>query len=303
MKGLMNCSNRILKQYFRDTGAIFFSLLSMFIVIGLMVFFLGDMNINSLANLLSMFPDRDSLADKEAARRIILIWTCAGILSINAVTVTLAVYSIMIKDKASGKLASFYTSPAKRGVIVGGYILAAWTASVLICTLTLALTEGYCVLKGAQAFSLLVHGKLFLMIMVNSFAYASIMYVGAALAKSEGAWSGIGTVVGTLVGFLGGIYIPIGTLGESVVAVMKCLPVIYGTAMFRSVMLQDALTETFDGIPQQALTEYQEIMGISLTVANQTVLPQMEWLILAGCGIVFLGIGILVLSYSKKTDR
>ena len=77
---------RNLRLYFRDKGSIFFSLLSMIIVIGLMVFFLGDMNIDSITELLGEFPGRDAAADADNARRLVLAWTCAGILSINAVT-------------------------------------------------------------------------------------------------------------------------------------------------------------------------------------------------------------------------
>ena len=60
-------TKRNLKIYFRDTGALFFSLLSMLIVILLMAFFLGDMNVDSVTNLLSAFPGRDVAADEKNA--------------------------------------------------------------------------------------------------------------------------------------------------------------------------------------------------------------------------------------------
>lgn len=300
---LKSVTDRVLKQYFRDRGAIFFSLLSMLIVIGLMVFFLGDMSIKGLTELFSQFPNRDALLDQNNAERIVLVWACAGILSINAVTVTLAVYSIMIRDKATGKLNSFYTAPVNRGIIVGGYVLAAWVASCIICILTLALTEIYCVIKGISAFGMLTHIKLLGMIMVNSFTYAAIMYVAAALAKTEGAWSGIGTVVGTLVGFLGGIYIPVGSLASSIVTGMKCTPILYGTAMFRSVMMEEILKESFEGIPNAVLSQYRDVMGIDLAWGNHVMQLTEEWLILLGCGIVFVGLGIFTLKHAKKTDR
>ena len=44
MNSLLTLTSRNLKQYFRDKGAVFFSLLSMFIVIVLMFFFMGDSN-------------------------------------------------------------------------------------------------------------------------------------------------------------------------------------------------------------------------------------------------------------------
>ena len=113
MEQLVMFTGRNLKIYFRDKGAIFFSLLSMLIVIGLMMFFLGDMNVESVTELLAQFPNRNNGTDEKNAELLILSWTCAGILSINAVTVTLAAYSVMIKDRVSGKINSFYTSPVQ----------------------------------------------------------------------------------------------------------------------------------------------------------------------------------------------
>lgn len=303
MEQFMAITGRNLKIYLRDKGAVFFSLLSMLIVIVLMVFFLGDMNVENITDMLSGIPGRDAVEDKENAERLILAWTCAGILSINAVTVTLASYSVMIKDRVSGKLNSIYTAPVSRGVIAFGYIASAWIASVFVCSVTLGLTEVYCVMQGLEAFSAMVHLKLLGMIMVNSFTYAALMYLIALLAKTEGAWSGIGTVIGTLVGFLGGIYIPIGALSEGIGNLMKCTPVIYGTAMFRKIMTEDILAKTFTDIPTEYITEYKEVMGIELMVADNTMTIPEEIGILSMFGIVFFVIGICVLKYSKKTDR
>lgn len=300
---LYTLTGRNLKQYFRDRGAVFFSLLTMIIVICLMLFFLGDMNVNAIKNFLAGYPDRDSAKDAANAELVVLTWTCAGILSINAVTVTLSVYAVMIKDRVNGTLNSFYISPVSRVTIAASYIAAAWVASFLICTITLVLTEVYCVSKGLSVFSLITHVKLLGMIMVNSFAYTSIMYLAALVAKTEGAWSGMGTVVGTLVGFLGGIYIPIGSLADTVQGIMKCTPVLYGTAMFRKVMLQDILGETFDGVPDKMVRDYCTEMGIDLYLWEKQVPVYGEWLILLACGIVFLVIGAAVLKVSKKTDR
>lgn len=303
MEQFMVITSRNLKIYFRDKGAVFFSLLSMIIVICLMVFFLGDMNIESIIGILEQFPGRDAAADKKNAELLILVWTCAGILSINAVTVTLAVYSVMIKDKTTGKLNSIYTAPISRAKIAAGYIAAAWIASVLVCTITLFITEVYSIGKGLEAFSFETHIQLFGMIMVNSFAYASLMYLIAILVGTEGAWSGLGTVIGTLVGFLGGIYIPIGALSESIGNIMKCTPIIYGTAMFRKVMTKEIINATFFDIPDEVIDEYCSVMGIDLKLFDNIIGVTKEWLLLLICGIILLVVDIIVLKYGRKTDR
>lgn len=108
---------------------------------------------------------------------------------------------------------------------------------------------------------------------------------------------------GSLIGFLGGIYIPIGSLADSISGLMKCTPVIYGTSMFRKVMTQSVLENTFEGVPMDIVEEYREIMGIRLTIADYTLKLRDEWIILFACGMIFLGIGMCMLKYEKKTDR
>ncbi len=303
MEQLMMLAGRNTKIYLRDRGAVFFSFLSALIVICLMVFFLGDMNIDSIIEIVEIFSGKEHAENKANAELLVLAWTCAGILSINAVTVSLAVYSGMIKDRVNGRVNAIYTAPVSRFKISLGYIASAWGVSVLMCIVTLALTEIYSVIQGMAAYTFTVHMKLFTMIMLNSFVYAAFMYPLALIAKTEGAWSGFGTVVGTLVGFLGGIYIPIGTLSDTIAAGMKCTPIIYGTSMFRTIMTETILDETFRDVPEAIVEEYCNAMGIRLTVADYTLTLRDEWLILLACGMIFLVIGMCMLKYGKKADR
>jgi len=303
MEQFLVLTARNVKVYIRDKGAVFFSFLSALIVICLMVFFLGDMNIDGIAELLDAFSYGEKEENIKNAELLVLAWTSAGILSINAVTVSLAVYSGMIKDRVNGRLNAIYTAPINRLKIALSYIASAWTASVLVCVLTLGITEVYGIVSGMAPYTFMEHVQLLGMIMVNSFAYASLMYPLALLAKTEGAWSGFGTVIGTLVGFLGGIYIPIGSLADSISGMMKCTPIIYGTSMFREIMTKSILDSTFEGVPVDIVDEYREIMGIQLKVADYTLTLRDEWLILLACGIIFLVIGMCLLKYEKRMDR
>ena len=303
MNQLLAMTSRNLKQYLRDKGAIFFSLLSMLIVILLMFLFLGDSNSENVTELLSQFPGRDSERDKENAALLILAWTCAGIVSINAVTVTMSSLSYMIKDRESGRLGSIYTAPVSRLVIAASYILAAWLASMIVCTLTLAVTEIYCVISGMAPFSPVTHLRLLSMIAANSFTYASMMYLVATVVKSQGAWGGVGTIISTLVGFLGGIYFPVGALSDGIAGLMKCTPVLYGTALFREEMTGAILADTFRGIPDQVTQEFSRVMGIELTVRGHILTAGEELAVLLVCGLVFLAAGVAVVRFGKKTDR
>lgn len=300
---LYELTKRNIRIYLRDKGAVFFSLLSMLIVIGLMLFFLGDMYIEETVETLSVLPNRDADADKANASILILQWIAAGIVGINAVTVTMAVYSTMIKDRTEGRLNSIYTAPISRLTISVSYIISAWVCSVIVCAITLAISEIYIIIQGGEAYSLTAHLKLLGAIAVNSFTYAALMYLVAMLAKTEGAWSGLGTVIGTLVGFLGGIYLPIGNFSGAIATGMKCTPVIYGAKLFRSIMTADAEAAAFEGAPAEMISEYRLALGTDLEFCGREITDTTAVLVLLVCGVLFMAAGALATKYMRKSDR
>lgn len=63
MRSFLAINKRNLGLYFRDYSAVFFSLLSMMIIIMLMVFFLGDMNNSGILEAIKMVPGRGGDSD------------------------------------------------------------------------------------------------------------------------------------------------------------------------------------------------------------------------------------------------
>lgn len=296
------CS-RNLKIYLRDAGSIFFSFLSMFIVIILMLIFLGDATIDGVLSAVEQIPGRDVQADLAAAKDIIFLWTTAGILAINGATVTLAFYSNMIKDRNGNRLNSIMVMPISRGTIVAGYIVSAWVISVVMGLLALGIVEVIGVIKGIELFTIATQIKIILITMLNSLVYSAVMYFFASLIKTEGAWSGFGIVVGTLVGFLGGIYFPIGSLSASVANVVKCFPVIYGTSLYRKVMMDSLETSFFEGTPDVIREIFDEEMGITLTFYEKSLSMSEQAVILLSIGALFALLSIIYLRFAKKSDR
>lgn len=258
--------------FLRERSAVFFSLLSMLIVLALMVVFLGRMNSQSLVKMLSEYGgERDSGLDEKNAAYLIQLWTLAGILVVNAVTVTMTVIGTMVQDETEKRLMAFYVTPVNRVKLSLGYILAAWLVGTGMCMLTLAAGEGLFVMQG---YGLLGAGsllKLVGMIALNTFVFSAIGYFLALFVHNSSAWSGMLTIVGTLVGFVGGIYLPMDTLSEQVQSVLKCLPVLHGAAMMRKVCTEEAITETFSGLPEMAGDLFREAMGISVSVGNHRI--------------------------------
>ena len=192
MRELYYMVKRNILVFIRDYAAVFFSVLSMLIILLLMVVFLGKMNTDNVLWLLSEYGgERDALQDEKNAQYLIQMWTLAGILTVNTVTVSLTVMQTMVRDEVKGHLASFYVAPVKRIKIVFGYILAAWAIGSGMSFLTLLIGEVYMVMQGYAFLEVSVMMKALGMIMLNAFVYSTIGYLLALFIHSESAWGGM----------------------------------------------------------------------------------------------------------------
>jgi multidrug/hemolysin transport system permease protein len=106
---------RNLKLYFRDKSAVFFSLLSVFIIIALYAVFLGDAWMSG------------SMKQIENARELMNDWLIAGLLSVASVTTTMGAFGVMIDDKTRKIDKDFYSSPIKRSKITSDICSNQWT--------------------------------------------------------------------------------------------------------------------------------------------------------------------------------
>lgn len=304
MRELYYLVKRNILVFVRDYAAVFFSVLSMLIILLLMVVFLGKMNTDNVLWVLSEYGgERDVLQDERNAQYLIQMWTLAGILVVNTLTVSLTVMQTMVRDEVKGQLASFYVAPVKRIKIVLGYILAAWAIGSGMSFLTLVIGEIYMAVQGFGILGIGAVFKLLGMIMLNAFVYAAIGYLLALFIHSESAWGGMLTVVGTLVGFLGAIYLPVSMLSEKIVNVLKCLPVIHGTAMMREVITKDAMEVTFEGLPDLVSRTFAKEMGIVLWNGEMQITLGKQILVLGLYAIIAIAVATIISKRRKIHDR
>lgn len=304
MRATGNLMKRNILIYMRDKGTVFYSILSTLIILGLMILFLGDMNSRDIVRALEQMGGvRDAEADRINADYLIMVWTLAGILVSNTVTVTMTVMGCMIKDEENKRLASFYVAPVKRIYIALSYIVSAWVIGIMMCLITLAVFQGYMAVTGQTLLAGAVWLQLLGMIILNSFVYASAAYLIALFVHSMSAWSGLLTVIGTLVGFVGAIYLPMAALPEKVADVLKCLPVLHGAAMMRVVCTAEAVETTFAGLPDEAVEVFREEMGITVVVGDGPVSFSAQAGYLLVLGLVIIAAAAFISRKRSLYDR
>lgn len=304
MQEVYQMTKRNMLIYLRDKGAVFFSMLSMMIVLGLMVVFLGNMNAENVINVIEEYGGRTATTqDRENAAYLIQMWTLAGILVVNAVTVTLTIMGNMVQDETRKRIMAFYVTPVKRLYLTLSYILAAWIIGSLMCLLTLGVGELYFICKGYGILDMVSVLQLTGMIFCNTFTFSAIGYLMALFVHSDSAWAGLLTVIGTLVGFAGGIYLPMSQLADGVQKVLKCLPVLHGASMMRAVSTAEIVETTFAGMSEELIPIYQDKMGITVTISDAIVSIKGQIGILLLYGVAAIILSVVITQNRKLRDR
>lgn len=275
---------RNLKLFFRDRSAVLFSLMAVFIIIVLYAVFLSEV----------WLPD--SMQGLQNVDFLMSSWLVSGLLTVASVTTTMGAFGVLIDDKVKKIDKDFYSSPIKKSNLTKGYLGSALLIGIIMSLVTFVVSEVYIVLNGGNWVNFSSALKTILLIFLSSTANTSLMCFIVSFFKSHHAFSTAGTVIGTLIGFLTGIYLPIGNLPETVQMVIKVFPASHGAALFRQVLMEEPLGISLHGIDSKYLSDFKEYMGITYSFGGHVVSPFISVLILVGTSVIFYGLSVLNLS-------
>ncbi|PKM40979.1 MAG: ABC transporter [Firmicutes bacterium HGW-Firmicutes-9] len=284
---MINFMKRNLLVFFKDRASVFFSLLSVFIIIGMYALFLGDVWSSSMSEIAN-------------ARNIMDRWIVAGLIAVTSVTTTMGAFGTMVEDKSKKIIKDIHSSPMPRVSIAGGYILSAFVIGVIMCVVALVLCQLYLLSGGGTMFTGIQFLKIFGLILLSTFSNTALVLFFVSFFQSNNAFSIASTIIGTIIGFMTGIYIPIGQLPESVQMVIKLFPPSHSALLLRQVIMEDAITTGFAGAPAEVVDGFKQMLGVTFQVGDKMVTPMTSILVLIGAGILFLGLALLNLSRKKR---
>ncbi|MGL4607514.1 MAG: ABC transporter permease [Eubacteriaceae bacterium] len=279
---------RNLKLFFRDKSAVFFSLLAIFIIIALYTVFLGDVWLTE---------DMKGIQDPNV---LMNSWLVSGLLAVASVTTTMGAFGVMVDDKVKKIYKDFNASPVKRISITGGYIGSAFFIGVIVSLITLTIAEFYIVCNGGGWLSIGSGIKVFLLVLFTTMTNTSMVCFIVSFFKSHSAFSTATTIIGTLIGFITGIYLPIGALPEAVQMVIKVFPVSHAASLFRKVLMEAPMQTSFKGVPVSYLNDFKDYMGVTFRFGGYVVAPVVSIIILIGTAILFYGLALLNMSRKSR---
>lgn len=253
MNAFFSLVSRNNKVFRRDKTQVFFSLLSVIIVIALYAIFLQKMQIDALEQVTKATPEMVTMVNE---------WLAAGLLSMMAVTTTLAAFGITVKDIETKATADFLTAPLSRATIQLSYVANAFLIGLALTLVALIGCEIFIVATGGNLLGFTDFVKVFTILLL-SVTLASVFNVFIVqFVSTQNAFSTLGTLIGTGIGFLCGVYVPVGVLPSFAQNLVMYFPISHTTVLLRNTFMQNSISTIFDGVPAADVEAYKINYGV-----------------------------------------
>lgn len=233
MRSVLMLAKRNCLCFFRDRANVMFSLMAALIVVMLYLLVLRDMMISNYPGL----PGVDHLIDA---------WVLAGLMGIISLTSCMGALQTMNTDRSEGKDVDLMVTPMSPWKSSCGYILGTFAAAMLMSLAMMVLALAYLAASGCPMSGTGI-ALAFVLAVPSCLSGCIVMYGLTSFLKSSGAFAGFFSIVSVLVGFLTGIYMPMGSMPDGMQVVGTAMPATHFAALFRQLIAGDALDRSFAG--------------------------------------------------------
>lgn len=281
---------RQLLVFFRDRAAVFFSLMSVLMIFALYILFLG----NVLAQ-----PLRAFFGDVAGIDNIVGGLMLGGLVAVAALTGCLGAFEIFVSDKKRASM-DFMTSPTSRRKLSLQYVLGSSVVGLIMTLAALVLVMAYLTFNGAplpglQNMALLLFTVILSVLCGNAFVFFIIQFV-----NGTNAYAAVSAVVGSLIGFVAGVFVPIGTMPAAVQWIIRIFPMSHSAAMFRQILVDEQLEQLFYGAPAEYLENFRLSQGITYAFGDLIINFWHSAAVLTLSAITFFTLGLIFMKKRQK---
>ena len=267
------------KVYTRDRLAFLMSFLSVIILILVYQVFLGQIQIDAIKEALgSDTASSDTI-------KMVNYWLISGLTTIISMTSTLGAFGVMVSDKEKKLSEDFKVSPISNFKVELSYAIFAILFGIILtmfsCVFAIGIFNGF---SSLLDYSVMDYLKIFGIVSLST----TIVLPVLAFIRTSSAFTTLSTIVGTFIGFISGVYLSIGSVGETLQQVMTWFPMTQVNALLKQVLMKDSIAQVFDSAPSSVVNEYKESYGVVLQNASGDHLSNQFMLIYISLIIVAL---------------
>ena len=278
-------------RYLKDKTAVFFSFLSIIILLTLYILFIGEIYINDLPKEFS----------KELKSFLVISLTMGGVLVINTMSLSLGIMGTFVEDISKRSIDAFLVTPVKRWKIIISYYLSAIIVTSVLSLVMWGLTIIYAGVSTDYWYSGSVILKTSGLLILYTFISTSLMIYLVTLLKSVNAFGALSGVLGTLIGFTSGIYMSLALLEKEIRYLASINPFTHMAVLLKQVIMEQSLDLAygyFDGNDEA----YQFLLDI-YGLVNHGIFGLDISLFWIFVGIGILSIALLMLAFKNMSKK
>ena len=286
---MLELISRNRKVYTRDRLAFFMSFLSVIILILVYQIFLGQIQIDAIKEALN--------SDTASTDTIQMVnyWLISGLTTIISMTSTLGAFGVMVLDKEKKLSEDFKVSPVSNFKIELSYAIFAILFGIVMtmfsCIFAIGMFNGF---SSLLDFSTMDYLSILGVVSMGTVLAATIILPILAFIRTSSAFTTLSTIVGTFIGFISGVYLSIGSVGETLQQVMTWFPLTQVNALLKQILMKDSINKVFDKAPTSIVTNYKESYGVILQnpsgehLSNQFMFAYISIIIAVLLGVHFI---------------
>lgn len=276
---------RHIKLFLKDKASVFFSFLSVFIIVGLYILFLSE-------NVASNLPEFNGRA------AFIFLWMFAGIVAVTTATAPLGALGKFIEDEVSQKSDDLLITKISRRTLAYSYVYYSFIIGFIFTSFLFI--GGFVYTWVSFDLILPLSISLFALLALSTFMHTLLFYLVTARLKTMSAFSGFSTLFGALIGFLAGIYVPIGSLPSYLQKIVILFPTTQVTVLMRNILMDDVLSPIQALLPKNAYEEVVKTLGVQLAWDDRLFSSQFSWIYLFAFTLILL---IIVLIKNRRKNN
>jgi len=292
---MLELISRNRKVYTRDRLAFFMSFLSVIILILVYQVFLGQIQIDAIKEALN--------SDTASTDTIQMVnyWLISGLTTIISMTSTLGAFGVMVSDREKKLSEDFKVSPVSNFKIELSYAIFAILFGIVMtmfsCIFAIGMFNGF---SSLLDFSTTDYLSILGIVSMGTVLAATIILPILAFIRTSSALTTLSTIVGTFIGFISGVYLSIGSVGESLQQVMTWFPLTQVNALLKQILMKDAISKVFDHAPSTVIMNYKESYGVILqNPSGEHLSTQFMFAYISIIIVVLLGVHFMIKKVKK----
>ena len=268
-KGLTKRNSQV---FLKDKMAVFLSMLTQIIVLGLFLLFIKSSYVDSINSGLGALKDSVEKADIEA---LVNSWMIAGVTGTAVITAPLNALSVMVRDKQEKIDFDYNASSVKGSVIVMSYFSGAVLCSLITSTVLLTAGLLFLTVTGTFVWTAVDILMLYGLVVLGSISATIILMTCISFFKKDSTFSSFSVMVSAGIGFVVGAYIPVSQFGETTQTIVNLVPGSQITGLMRRILVTPAIENISNSLNGADNGEFakgaKELFATSLNIFGKEI--------------------------------